>query len=67
MESTFFRDKCGPRKCDLCLTEKMIIARSDPKKLLNKQSELVSKYRHGNKFLLSNIRDVTSQLSRTLS
>ena len=30
--------KCGTRKCDLCLTEKMIIARSDPKKLLNKQS-----------------------------
>ena len=23
--------KCGTRKCDLCLTEKMIIARSDPK------------------------------------
>ena len=23
--------KCGTRKCDLCLTEKMIIARSDPR------------------------------------
>ena len=48
--------KCGTRKCDLCLTEKMIIARSDLKKLLNKRTELVSKWRHRNKFLLSNIK-----------
>ena len=48
--------KCGARKCDLCLAEKMIIARSDPKKLLNKRTELVSKCRHRNKFLLSNIK-----------
>ena len=50
------RYKCGTRKCDLCLTEKMIIARSDPRKLLNKRTELVSKCRHRNKFLLSNIK-----------
>ena len=31
--------KCGTRKCDLCLTEKLIIPRSDPKKLLNKRTE----------------------------
>ena len=43
-------------KCDLCLTEKMIIARSDPKKLLNKRTELICKCRHRNKFLLSNIK-----------
>ena len=30
--------KCETRKCDLCLTEKMIIAMSDPKKLLNKRT-----------------------------
>ena len=48
--------KCGARKCDLCLTEKMIIARSDQRKLLNKRTELVSKYRQRNKFLLSNIK-----------
>ena len=47
--------KCGTRKCDLCLTEKMIIATSDPKKFLTKQTELVSKCRHRNKFLLSKI------------
>ena len=42
--------KCGTRKCDLFLTEKMIIAGSDPKKLLNKQPELVSKFRHETNF-----------------
>ena len=35
--------KCGTRKCDLRLTEKMIITRSDSKKLLNKRTGLVSK------------------------
>ena len=35
--------KCGTRKCDLYLTEKMIIARSVRNKLLNKRTELVSK------------------------
>ena len=48
-----FPYKCGTRKCGLCLTEKMIIARSDPNKLLN---DLVSKCRHRNKSLLSNIK-----------
>ena len=48
--------KYGARKCDFCLTEKMIIARSDPKKLLNKRTELACKCRHRNKFLLSNIK-----------
>ena len=33
-----FAYKYGTRKCDLCLIEKMIIAGSDPKKLLNKQT-----------------------------
>ena len=47
--------KCGTRKCDLCLTEK-IIARSDPRKLLNKQTELVFKCRHRNKFLPSSTK-----------
>ena len=47
--------KCGTRKCDLSLTEKMIIARSLQKKLLNKRTDLVSKCRHRNKFLLNNL------------
>ena len=48
--------KCGTIKCDLCLTEKIIIARSDRKKSLNKRTELVFKCKHRNKFLLSNIK-----------
>ena len=48
--------KCGTRKRDLCLTEKIIIARSDPRKLLNKRTELVSKCTQRNKFLLSNMK-----------
>ena len=48
--------KCRARKSDLCLTEEMIIARSDPKNLLNKRTELFSNCRHRNKFLLSNIK-----------
>ena len=48
--------KCGTKKHYLWLTENIIIARSDPKTLLNKRRELVSKYRHRNKFLLSNIK-----------
>ena len=38
--------KCGTRKCDLCLSEKVAIVRADPKFLLNKRTELVSKCRH---------------------
>ena len=34
---------CGTRKCDLCLYEKLLIARANSASLLNKQDELVSK------------------------
>ena len=47
--------KCGSRRCDLCLTEKLKITREDPELLLNKRLELVSKCRHKNKFILANI------------
>ena len=49
------RYKCGTRRCDLCLTEKMIIALADPKVLLNKRTELISKCRHRNKFILNKV------------
>ena len=32
--------RCDTRKCDLCLTEKYIIARADQKYLLNKRTEI---------------------------
>ena len=47
---------CGSKRCDLCLTEKLLIAKADPRTLLNKRSEIVSKCRHRNKFLLKGFR-----------
>ena len=43
---------CESRKCDLCICEKLLIARADPNVLLNKRDETVSKYRHRNKYTL---------------
>ena len=34
--------KCGTRKCDLCIKEKLEIALANPENLLNKRSEIVS-------------------------
>ena len=48
--------RCGTRRCDLCLTEKALIVRAEPKGLLNKRTELISKCRHRNKFLLCNVK-----------
>ena len=48
--------RCGTRRCDLCVTEKYIIARVDQKRLLNKRTEFISKCRHRNKFLLKNVK-----------
>ena len=47
--------KCGTRKCDLCLSEKLAIAMADPSITLNKRSELVSKCPHRRKFSCTNI------------
>ena len=38
--------------CDLCLTEKLLIIENKSENLLNKRSELISKCRHVNEFLL---------------
>ena len=49
---------CGLRKRDLCIYEKLLIARADPNVLLNnKRDELVSKCWHKNKFTLRCFRD----------
>ena len=43
------------KRCSLCLHEKLaIITYPYPDELLNKRSELVTKCRHENKFLLKN-------------
>ena len=46
----------GSGRCNLCLAEKVAIVRAEPKGLLNKRTELLSKCRHRNKFLLCNIK-----------
>ena len=51
--STYRRES---RKCDLCLTEKYVIARANHKNLLNKITELISECRHRNKYILKNIK-----------
>jgi len=42
------------KRCDLCLTEKLMISEAEKSSSLNKRSELVSKCRHENKYLLKN-------------
>ena len=43
------------KRCDLCLTEKLMIIKFSSNNLLNKRSKLISKCRHENKFYLKNI------------
>ena len=38
--------RCGSRRCDLCLSEKLAIARADPVTSLNKRSELAKACNH---------------------
>ena len=47
--------KCGSRSCDLCLSEKYFILTADPLACINKNSELLQKCRHRNKFKLGNL------------
>ena len=44
--------RCGTRRCDLCLTEKLLILQAGPTSVLNKHSEIMQKCRHANKFKL---------------
>ena len=46
----------GSRKCDLCLSEKLLIALNHGNNLINKRSEILNKCRHANKFLLKNFK-----------
>ena len=49
--------KCGTRKCDICLSEKAVIALADPTTLLNKKAEIVTTCRHRAKFRLDTNKD----------
>ena len=48
--------KCGTRRCDLCLTEKYVIARADQEHLRNKRTAIISKCHHRNKYLIKNVK-----------
>ena len=48
--------KCDTRCCDLCLTEKYVTASADQDHLLNKRTEIISKCRHRNKYLMKNVK-----------
>ena len=48
--------KCGSQNCDLSLDEKVAIARYKGNGLLNKRTELLSKCRHRNKFIIANVK-----------
>ena len=50
-----FPYQCGTRKCDLCLTEKLVILRSDLRWSLNKRSEIMNKCRHRKDCKLSSV------------
>jgi hypothetical protein len=52
--------KCGTRRCDMCLSEKMVIATADPTTLLNSRTEIVSTCRHQAKFRLDKVLPVPS-------
>ena len=48
--------KCGSRRCDLCLAEKVVIARCRHPGMIEKRTELLAKCRHRNEYLLSEIK-----------
>ena len=52
IHSKAYTYKGGARRCDLCLTEKLVIAMADPEKILNSRNELKSKCRHKWKYTL---------------
>ena len=48
--------KCGTRRCDLCLTEKYVIARADQEHLVNNRTDMISKCYPKNKYLIKNVK-----------
>ena len=50
----------GLKRWQLYLSENVSIICADPDTLLNKRTELISKYRHRNIFLLSNVKKYLS-------
>ena len=44
----------GDRRCDICVSEKTYIARSDPSTSMNRRDEVMNKCRHKAPLMLSN-------------
>ena len=48
--------QCGMKQCQMCLEEKLTIAKADKNTTLNKRSELIGKCRHKAKFKLKSFK-----------
>ena len=46
----------GSKKCDLCISEKLVILKADPGTLINRRDEILEKCRHNGVFFLSSIK-----------
>ena len=47
--------RCGTRRCDICLSEKAVIATANPLTMLNKRAEIISTCRHRAKIRYSKV------------
>ena len=49
--------RSGSRRCDICISEKAVIAMADPVSMLNNRSEIVSGCRHRARFKYAKVKD----------
>ena len=49
--------RSGSRRCDICISEKTVIAMADPATMLNSRSEIVSGCRHRAKYKYAAVKD----------
>ena len=49
--------RSGSRRCDICISEKTVIAMADVSSMLNSRSEIVSGCRHRAKFKYIKVKD----------
>ena len=58
------RYRCGTRRCDLCISEKLSILNAAPETLLNSRDEIVSFCRHMSKFRYKNVKRVRKRKAK---
>ena len=54
--------RCGTRICDLCLTEKLVIALADKSTMVNKRSEIISACPHRTKYRYNKVTKVINEI-----